>query len=146
MHGLIFETSVWLLAGSTRLISYDSVRNWIQFQTNTLLIAIRIPKIQQNTTHNAFVIICIFILTFIRKIKTKCFSPVSIKSSKTSPSISAYHEGSIQKSSPPPNSPDREQEKKMKLNLATISRRMTQLHSFQFYSTKLNEFSQNFNA
>jgi hypothetical protein len=28
MHGLIFETSVWLLAGSTRLISFKNTRNW----------------------------------------------------------------------------------------------------------------------
>ena len=38
------------------------------------------------------------------------------------------------------------EEKKMKLNDAAISRRVKQFHSFQFYSTKLNEFSQNFNA
>lgn len=34
----------------------------------------------------------------------------------------------------------------MKLNNAVISHRAKQLHSFQFHSTKLNEFSKNFNA
>jgi hypothetical protein len=34
----------------------------------------------------------------------------------------------------------------MKLNNAVISHHSKQLHSVQFYSTKLNEFSQNFNA
>lgn len=36
--------------------------------------------------------------------------------------------------------------KKMKSNNTAISRRIKQLHSVQFHSTKLNEFSQNFNA
>ena len=151
MHGLIFETSVWLLAGSTRLISFQKSKDTEienkQSQTNrhTARKSTLAPRTtrRKRTSHAAHhhVITCRFAFIALSEERQK-------HRSKPCASRSTPLRIPLAKSKQKPN----RNRKTRKSNIISAAgstgfpTQQQQRQSIQFHSTKLNQFSQSFNA
>ena len=154
MHGLIFETSVWLLAGSTRLISFkEQVRNWkTQFQTRTRhAVALtsfpyfpppesrkKTQKTTTDTNHTASLVIILpsIPIFFNKKTKTNSFLL----------QYSSHFFFLIPERTKKQKRKELERNSKDAAGCDFSQKPHSTLHSVQFHSTKLKQLSQSFNA
>ena len=142
MHGLIFETSVWLLAGSTRLISSSKKdRNWLNNLKRPHATCTQSHwKTQHNQTQTAR--FCYHLPIHIR-------CSLSSKDKNTIETSSLFIQRSLTQTAKmqPTRLPARTKKtNQIALPHAEVSPRTQQYQTIQFHSTKLNKFPQRSNA